>query len=85
LHCKMKTEQEREKREQQQEAEQSKAKQKREERKRRTTVQCSAVQCSAATVLCKERRKFTNPFLNWDTLIRISKRGLARERARGRE
>jgi hypothetical protein len=76
----MKTEQEREKREQQQEAEQSKAKQKREERKRRTTVQCSA-----ATVLCKERRKFTNPFLNWDTLIRISKRGLARERARGRE
>jgi hypothetical protein len=36
-------------------------------------------------VLCKERRKFTNPFLNWDTLIRITKRGLARERARGRE
>lgn len=42
-------------------------------------------QCSAAAVLCKERRKFTNPFLNWDTLIRITKRGLARERARGRE
>jgi hypothetical protein len=43
------------------------------------------VRCSAATVLCKERRKFTNPFLNWDTLIRISKRGLARERASERE
>jgi len=57
-------------------AKQSKARQKREERKRRTKVQCSA-----ATVLCKERWKFTNPFLNWDTLIRINKRGLARERA----
>lgn len=61
-------------------AKQSKAKERGKEAKNN-----SAVQCSAATVLCKERRKFTNPFLNWDTLIRISKRGLARERARGRE